>query len=155
MKGGNVLPGVFGRLCVSQDSAPGSSGLSLKDYRLQVIRDIRWLLNTRCQPSFSSVHLYKHVATSTLNYGLRDMVGVIESQVDPEEIAQAVRSAILRYEPRIIPASLSVDFTGLNSEETIDEYALEIHGDLWAWPNNEPMSLRTRWCGSATQWVLA
>lgn len=154
MKGGNVLPGVFGRLCVSASNAAGGTGISLKEYRQQVIRDIRWLLNTRCQPAFSSVHAYKHVSSSTLNYGLRDMVGVIESQVEPEEIAQAVRSAILRYEPRIIPASLSVEFIGLNSHDTIDQYALEIHGDLWALPNNEPMSLRTRWCGSATQWVM-
>ncbi len=117
----------------------------MKVYREEVLRDLKWLLNTSCHPTRSPVHRFPKVAASTLNYGTRDFVGVSDSSVTPEEIANAVREAIVRFEPRISPDSLSVGVVRNPYSQDFDTCVLEITGDLWALPATEPLSLRTSW----------
>lgn len=126
----------------------------MKTYRSHVLRDLRWLLNSRCHPRSSPVHAYRHVASSTLNYGLQDMVGTLDSQIEPEDVILAVRTAIIRYEPRIVPASILVSLLGGAQTFDLDSFGLEIQGDLWAQPVNEPLTLRSQWSGVANRWRL-
>lgn len=131
-----------------------ASGISLKTYRNQVMRDLRWLLNSRCHPRNARLHAYRQVASSTLNYGMLDLVGAVDSQVEPEDVIQAVKTAILRYEPRILPTSLVVSVVGGSHAFDVDLFALEIQGDLWALPVNEPLTLRSQWRGVTARWQV-
>lgn len=154
MKGGTVFPSVFGRLFSSGSSNPLAFGISLKTYRNHVLRDLRWLLNSRCHPRSSAIHRYRHAASSTLNYGLQDRVGTLDSQIEPEDVIEAVRTAIIRFEPRIVPASIQISIIGGPHTFDVDSFGLEIHGDLWAQPVNEPLTLRSQWSGVAGRWRL-
>lgn len=154
MKASTVFPSVFGRLFSSGSSNPLATGISMKTYRSHVMRDLRWLLNSRCHPRNSLVHAYKQVASSTLNYGLQDMVGSLESQIEPEDMALAVKTAIIRFEPRIIASSVVVSLVGGIHAFNSDAFALEIQGDLWAMPVNEPLTLRSLWNGVAGRWQV-
>jgi type VI secretion system protein ImpF len=126
----------------------------MKTYRSHVMRDLRWLLNSRCHPKSSLVHAYKQVASSTLNYGMQDMVGALESQIEAEDMVQAVKTAIIRFEPRIIARTVVVSLVGGKHSFNADFFALEIQGDLWALPVNEPMTLRSLWNGAAGRWQV-
>ncbi len=126
----------------------------MKTYRSHVMRDLRWLLNSRCHPRDSLIHAYPQVASSTLNYGMRDLVGVLGSQVEPEDVIQAVRAAILRFEPRIVPSSLIISLVGGSNSFDLDSFALEIQGDLWALPVNEALTLRSQWSGVTARWQV-
>lgn len=154
MKGTTVFPSVFGRLFGSGGANPMAAGISMKTYRNHVLRDLRWLLNSRCHPRNSIIHNYRQVASSTINYGLQDMVGVVESQIDPEDMALAVKTAIIRFEPRIIASTVTVSLVGGVHAFNADAFALEIQGDLWALPVNEPLTLRSFWNGVAGRWKV-
>ncbi len=155
MKGVTVFPSVFGRLFTSASGNPLAVGISIKTYRNQVMRDLRWLLNSRCQPRTARLHAYGHAAASTLNYGMQDLVGALDSQIEPEDVIEAVRTAIFRYEPRIIPATLAVSLVGGSHAFDVDFFALEIQGDLWALPVNEPLTLQSQWSGLTARWEVA
>lgn len=154
MKGVAVFPSVFGRLFTSGSSNPLATGISMKTYRSHVMRDLRWLLNSRCHPRNSPIHGYRHAASSTLNYGMQDLVGTLDSQVEPEDVVLAVKTAIIRFEPRITPASVVVSLLGGSHSFDLDSFALEIQGDLWALPVNEPLTLRSQWSGVAGRWQV-
>lgn len=123
----------------------GGSSTSLKGYREEVLRDLRWLLNTSCHPASSAIHRFERVAASTLNFGTRDFVGASASSVEPEEVAEAVREAISRFEPRISPETLAVSIVESRDFGYFDRFVLEISGDLWALPATEPLKLTTTW----------
>ena len=154
MKGVAVFPSVFGRLFTSGSSNPLATGISMKTYRSHVMRDLRWLLNSRCHPRNAPIHAYRHAASSTLNYGMQDMVGTLDSQVEPEDVVLAVKTAIIRFEPRITPASVVVSLLGGSHSFDLDAFSLEIQGDLWALPINEPLTLRSQWSGVAGRWQV-
>lgn len=154
MRDAAVFPSVFGRLFTGGGGNPLATGISMKTYRSHVMRDLRWLLNSRCHPKNSPVHSYKQAASSTLNYGMQDMVGVLESQIEPEDMVIAVRTAIIRFEPRIIGNTLVVSLLGGIHSFNVDAFSLEIQGDLWALPINEPLTLRSQWDGAAGRWHL-
>ena len=154
MKGAAVFPSVFGRLFSSGSSNPRAFGISMKTYRSHVMRDLRWLLNTRCQPKSALVHAFKNVESSTVNYGLQDLVGSLESQIEPEDMVMAVKTAIVRFEPRIIASSVVVALVGGSHSFNADFFSVEIQGDLWALPVNEPLTLRSLWNGVAGRWLV-
>lgn len=139
------LPCLLDRLV---DEAPGDKlgesgarSVSLSAYRMAVLRDLRWLLNSANQPTFSEVHDYPEVRTSVMNYGISDLAGRISSTLDPLKIESDLRDAILNFEPRIIPDSLQVRLIG--GTETEGRIAFEINGQLWALPHAERILFRT------------
>ena len=148
-----VFPSVFGRL-MAHSGRQGGWATSLKDYREEVLRDLRWLLNTSCHPAASAIHEFEHVATSTLNFGTRDFVGVSASSLDPDEVADAVRDAIVRFEPRITADTLVVSLVQNRNAGQFDRFALEISGDLWALPATEPLRLTTTWDVVGGAWTF-
>jgi len=145
-----VFPSVFGRLFGT--SGESASGLSLRAYRDEVLRDLRWLLNTASHRSSSPIHHYPHVSSSTLNFGMRDFAGVSASSIDPENVAAAVAESIRRYEPRIAAETLVVRVLG--DADQGDRFTVEIIGDLWALPASEPLNLKTYWDVVGGTWVF-
>lgn len=78
-------------------------------------KDIAAMLNNTNIEDRLDEHLHKMVADSVVNYGVSAMVGNHASQYKWHAIEKNIRTAILRFEPRIIPETLVV--RSLLSEE--------------------------------------
>lgn len=116
-------------------------------YRDGVLRDLRWLLNTKCHLPSEIVHDFRWAARSVFNYGMPDSSGRTINDATSMEIEEQLREAILRFEPRIMPDSLSV--RALTREEMTktdvpNVVGFEINGDLWAAPLPEPFRVKTQ-----------
>ncbi len=108
--------------------------LNLAQLRTSVLRDVAWLLNTtRAQASqdFSEVPA---VVTSTLNYGIPDLAGVIVTGRDMRPLERAVREAVLNFEPRILHHTLKVTVHVDPERPNRKTLLLIIEGRLWAQP---------------------
>ena len=132
--GHNGLPG-------NKDDAIQRRTLSIKEYRLAVLRDLRWLLNSPRHLKTEALYDYPEVARSVLNYGTRDLAGQTSSAFDPLEIESELRDAILHFEPRIIPDSLQVRL--IHDAADDGKIAFVINGQLWALNHPERILIRT------------
>jgi len=109
--------------------------LSRARMRQAVLRDLAWLFNATSMnegPDFAKLPYAKR---SVVNFGLPALSGSTASSLDVSDLTRAVRDAILAYEPRILPASLSV--RTVVEDDALDHHnvvGVEIHGDLWAQP---------------------
>ncbi len=126
----------------------GGRGVSMPRYREGVLRDLRWLLNTKCHVSSEIVHDFRWVVRSVFNFGMPDPAGQVVSDKTSSELEEQLREAILRFEPRILPNTLEV--RALTAEEmkfqadTPNAVGFEINGDLWAAPLPEPFRVKTQ-----------
>jgi len=85
---------------------------NVAELRKSVARDLEWLLNTRLSipPAFEQ---YEEARASVLGYGLQDLsTRVWESGDDRRTLAEEIRVAIQRFEPRLAPYSVDVRVLG-------------------------------------------
>ena len=116
--------------------------LSMRALRQGVLRDLGWLLNTTALSSVQDLSAYPEAARSTLNFGLPDLAGRSSSGIDIGELERELREAICRFEPRILPQSLSVRAVAAGGESH-NTLTFEVEGQLWAQPVPERLFLRT------------
>lgn len=106
------LPTLFDRLCDNAPSerseAPSAYVPDRKRMREILQRDLSTLLNTLNHHSSLGLDRYPAVAASCVNYGMPPMAGHTLSERRWADIEQAVRQAITRFEPRIVPETLIV-----------------------------------------------
>jgi type VI secretion system protein ImpF len=117
--------------------------ISRAQLRACALRDLSWLFNTT---NLSSEDLtgYPLVADSTLNYGLAPLSGKLVSSLDLSELERTLSDAILRFEPRILPHTLSV--RGIPPSEPLVHHnvlSFEITGQLWGQPYPLELLLKT------------
>jgi type VI secretion system protein ImpF len=127
-----------------QRDADDKRVLNKNQLRQAVLRDLSWLLNA-VQPLGKQEADAPYAAESVLNFGLPPMSGELASKIDVPGVEQAIREAILRYEPRILEHSLSVkavDGSAMLDAHNIIEF--EIRGFLWAQPIPLELLLRTQ-----------
>jgi type VI secretion system protein ImpF len=67
---------------------------------------------------------------------------LISSSLDLRTLEQEVAEAMRRLEPRINPGSLTVTAVS-GSQKFANGIAVEIRGDLWAYPVPEQLYIRT------------
>jgi len=116
--------------------------VSVRRYREGVMRDLVWLLNARTHTAGEEFNGFPEVARSVLNFGARDLCGVVLSGLDLRELEHDLAEAIRRFEPRINPRTLEVKaVTG--AKGTANGIAVEVRGELWAHPIPEQLYLRT------------
>jgi type VI secretion system protein ImpF len=118
--------------------------MSKNQLRQAVLRDLGWLLNS-VQPLGREAEGYSELGTSVLNFGLPALSGQLASKVDVSMLERAIRQAILRYEPRILPDTLAV--RALETSSVLDTHNViefEISGHLWAQPVPLEILLRTQ-----------
>ena len=118
--------------------------LNKNQLRQAVLRDLSWLLNA-VQPLGKQGAEAPYAAESVLNFGLPPLSGQLASKVDVPSVEQAIREAILRYEPRILEHSLTVK--AMDSGTMLDAHNViefEIRGFLWAQPIPLELLLRTQ-----------
>ena len=116
--------------------------ISVKRYREGVLRDLIWLLNAKAHTAEDGLDEFPEVARSVLNFGTRDLCGLISSSLDLGTLEQEIAEAMRRLEPRINPGSLAVTAVS-GSQKFANGIAVEIRGDLWAYPVPEQLYIRT------------
>jgi type VI secretion system protein ImpF len=116
--------------------------ISVKRYREGVLRDLIWLLNAKAHADQDGLDEFPEAARSVLNFGTRDLCGLISSSLDLGTLEQEISEALRRLEPRINPGSLAVTAVS-GSQKFANGIAIEIRGDLWAYPVPEQLFIRT------------
>jgi len=142
-----INPSLLDRLT---DEAPGAAGgrsssTSLSELRRSVLRDLTWLFNTTQLFDAESAETWPQVRNSVLNYGLPALAGSHASSLDIARLERALRQAIVDFEPRILPDSVTVK--AQLERESLDHHnvvSLEIAGLLWAQPVPIELLLRTQ-----------
>jgi type VI secretion system protein ImpF len=146
-----LQPSLLDRLT---DDEPASSReaiearvLSKNQLRAAVLRDLSWLFNTsRAEPDPmrgdpDEVSIWRdapQARNSVLNFGIPSLSGISISSMHFEAIENAVRQAIVQFEPRIDPKTLVVEVNregGFNIQH--NSLRLVIRGHMW----NQPVPL--------------
>lgn len=118
--------------------------MSKTQLRQAVLRDLGGLFNA-VQPLGSEAATYPLLADSVLNFGLPPLSGQLASRLDVGTLETAIRDAIIRFEPRILPETLQV--AALESSDVLDTHNVvefEIRGHLWSQPVPLEILLRTQ-----------
>lgn len=96
------------------------SRLDAEKMRQLVISEIMEILNHANMEHSLDTERYPYVASSAMNYGLPKRVTYVV-QDEWQTAEQDIRTAILRFEPRVIPETLVVNI--LNGEQLQGSYA--------------------------------
>jgi type VI secretion system protein ImpF len=118
--------------------------ISRNQLRACVLRDLSWLFNTTNLTAEVDLSAHPQVARSTVNYGLAPMSGKLLSSLDLAELDLVIKTAILRFEPRILPHSLTV--RGIAPAEPTSHHnvlSFQITGELWGQPYPMELLLKT------------
>lgn len=142
-----INPSLLDRLT---DEAPGTAGgrgnsTTLSELRRSVLRDLTWLFNTTQLFDAESAEAWPQVRNSVLNFGLPALSGSHASSLDITRLERALRQAIVDFEPRILPDSVTVKAE--LERESLDHHnvvSLQIAGLLWAQPVPIELLLRTQ-----------
>ena len=117
--------------------------VSLSRYRQGVLRDISWLLNARAHLQGEEITEFAHVADSVLNFGLSDPCGLSMTGQAVEDTEQRILAAIRKFEPRILPNTVSVQAKNGTEEQGGVAVVFEITGELWAQPACAVLYIKT------------
>ena len=106
------LPTLFDRLCddapSEQVESPDAYTASRGRLREIVLRDLALLLNTTDHSEVVDAVAYPQAARSSLNYGVPPLAGGYLSEKKWADIERMIRTAIERYEPRLMAETLVV-----------------------------------------------
>ena len=117
-------------------------GVNEAQLREQVRRDLSWLFNTTQFTAGTDLTPYPQVQSSILNYGIVDLTGQLLSSIRPEQLENAVREALLKYEPRLLPESLQIAVTLGKNPFGMAALVVEVRADLHSEPL--PLTLHVR-----------
>jgi type VI secretion system protein ImpF len=119
--------------------------LTKQALRQAVLRDLGWLLNATGYSPTLDEKLFPNVARSVLNFGIPTMSGQFASTMQPNSMAQALRQAIVNFEPRILQNTLQVDIVQEGfAMDSHNRVGLTIKGMLWAQPVPMEFLMRSR-----------
>lgn len=116
--------------------------LTTSELREAVLRDLAWLLNTSNKDRSGEFDDFPNIQTSVLNFGVASMTGLSDSAFGQGGLANAVRTAIQRFEPRVLPDALKVGELRAG-RSTHSVVAVEVEGEMWAQPVPERLFVRT------------
>ncbi len=142
-----LQPSLLDRLT---DDAPGERSetnaawvIDVSRLREIIQRDLHWLLNTTNFEPSMDLEQYPEAAASVLNFGIIDVSGTAATHRRADDIRQAIRTAIERFEPRLLPDTLEVTM-----HEDYDRrgalISFDIRAELWAEPVPLDLFLRTQ-----------
>ncbi len=127
---------------LKQEESRTQRVISPQKYRRAVLRDLEWLFNTNAYLAMEGLESfvlkdYPQAWRSVLNYGTRQLTGLIAPNLD--ELREQLAEAIQFFEPRIIPRTMTIS---ANMERNL--VGFEIHGELWANPVPEQLFIKTK-----------
>ena len=142
-----LQPSLLDRLTDDDPQNPQESRerrvLSLRRLREIVLRDLAWLFNTPQLAASEDLSAYPEAANSVINYGVPELAGLLPSHLDTFELQTLFREAVLRFEPRILPKTLSVQVVASASQMNRNAVSFVIEGELWAQPIPLQLYLKT------------
>ena len=106
-------------------------------------RDLHWLLNTTNFGTDLSPENHPQAAGSVINFGISDVSGSVATNARAAEISAAIRTAIERFEPRLLPGSLEVSLRE-DGDARGALVSFDIRAELWAEPVPLDLYLRTQ-----------
>ena len=109
--------------------------LSKRQLRDDVKDNLHWLMNATRLAASTDLSNWPEVESSVLNFGLPAFSGETASSLNVLDLETAIRDAIIRFEPRILPASLEV--TADENENILNCHnvlSVRIAGQVWAQP---------------------
>lgn len=122
----------------------GQSVVSKGRLKRTVLRDLVWLLNTSAHHTSDQLDSYPEVRRSVINFGIPVLSGKNFSGVDWRDLEQKIHDAILAFEPRILPDTLSVK--AFVPDDPLGHHNLlqfELRGELWSIPFPTELLLRS------------
>lgn len=133
-----LQPSLLDRLRDDEPHHPRDTGglrsMDAAQLRQSIGRDLGWLLNCiRYQPA-PGLRDMAIVDGSALRFGLPDLAGKSAGGVDLDQLRRAVRSAIVRFEPRLLPETLSVDIELDRNSMGHRTLSFRIEAVMWAQP---------------------
>jgi type VI secretion system protein ImpF len=117
--------------------------ISVERLRQSVLRDLSWLFNTGRLSQTEDLEAYPEVACSVLNYGLRDLSGVVASSLRLEDLERSIRQAVWDFEPRILRETVVIRATVEEGRMNVNSLVFVIEGTLWAQPIPLRMFMKT------------
>ena len=113
--------------------------------RQAVLRDLSALFNAVQPLSAAAAAAHPALADSVLNFGLPPLAGKLASKLDLPMLEAAIRQAIVRFEPRILPETLQITAVGTrNVLAAHNVIEFEIRGHLWSQPVPLEILFRTQ-----------
>jgi type VI secretion system protein ImpF len=117
--------------------------MSMRRYRQAVLRDLAWLLNTCAHIEQDGLDEFEEVPSSVLNFGVQDITGMTASSLSVEEMRYQLMEALRRFEPRILPNTISIKMAVDPEAMSNRSIRFEIRGDLWTQPIPESLFIKT------------
>jgi type VI secretion system protein ImpF len=112
--------------------------------RQAVLRDLAWLFNATAYESKGNLGGMPDVRRSVINFGLPPLSGTTASTIEVRDVERAIRQAILDFEPRILPETLTVKaIMEMSEADHHNVIGIQIHGQLWAQPIPIELLVRT------------
>lgn len=140
------MPTLLDRLCPSSSKLGHGRHISRSAYRQTVLRDLQWLLNCQNIESQSFVDGFLWVRRSVLNYGVPAFAGGNFTEDDLLYVAQAIKEAILRYEPRVMKKTLKVGLVqDAEIQQSPNKALFRIEASLWFEPYPVELVVRAQW----------
>lgn len=118
-----------------------SLDVSIRELRASVVRNVGWLLNTVQLMADDELEAYPAVQSSVLNYGVPALPGTTPGSIDVAQVADGIRAAIQRFEPRLSEIDVKVVDGGERS--AVGEITFAIHARCWGPQTAERLDLRT------------
>jgi len=146
-----ILPSLFWRIDEAEQ-ARQTRGTSVSIYRAEVMRNLRWLLNSSCHRADSEIWDLPEASSSVLNFGIPPYAGKTGSSFNSQDLANAIREAIARFEPRVLPNSLEVESLEDPYSARGNIIAFRISGSIWAQPVPERFIMETSVDTSSGVW---
>lgn len=147
MPADRIMPALFDRLC---DDEPGRADesrtarvISIRQLRDYVQRDLASLLDTTHLEALVDLDAVPEVRTSVLNYGVPSIAGGVINKYDAASLSAAIRTAIQRFEPRLLPGSVKVNVIQNEEKMAVGALSFTIEGQLWAQPAPIRLLLKT------------
>lgn len=100
--------------------------------RESLLRDLNWLLNSTHLEATCDLAAYPHVRRSVVNFGIGALAGAPVSARDWVGIENAIREAIVQFEPRMLAESVEVRCIADPSAPPRSTLSLEIRGQLYS-----------------------
>jgi type VI secretion system protein ImpF len=144
-----LQPALLDRLTDDHPGDPSGADdqrvMSRAALRRAVLRDLGALFNA-VRPREAALGSSPLVAGSVLNFGLPALAGQLVSRLDIRVLEAEIRSAIVRFEPRIL-ADETLEVRAVEATSVLDTHNViefEIRGRLWSQPVPLEILLRTQ-----------
>ena len=117
--------------------------VSVERLRQSVLRDsVGCSTRAGCRKG-QDLEPYPEVANSVLNYGLRDLSGVVASSIRLEELERSIRQTVWDFEPRILRDTVVIRAIMEEGRMNSNSLVFVIEGTLWAQPIPLRMFMKT------------